>query len=79
MKVYLYSILDTKVGAFSAPVGARARGEAVRSFQQACQDDNLPFKKSPGDYQLYYVGEYDDAQMVIQGFQPERVIGADEF
>lgn len=76
----MYAVFDSKVGAYAAPFLARARGEAVRSFQIACQDDSLPFKKFPADYRLYFVGGWDDiAGRLIPLENPQPVIGADEF
>lgn len=76
----LYTVFDNKVGAFAAPFVCRAKGEAIRSFQQACSDDNLPFKKAPGDYVLYYVGGWDDQNGRLMPIEmPERVVSGDEF
>lgn len=76
----LYSVFDTKVGAYASPFVARTKGEAIRSFQQACGDDSLPFKRNPGDYQLFFVGGWDDNNgRLLPLEKPERVVGADEF
>lgn len=76
----LYSVFDSKVGAFASPFVARTKGEAVRSFQLACGDEALPFRKTPADYQLYYIGGWDDQNgRLLPVEHAERVIGADEF
>lgn len=76
----LYSVFDVKVGAFAAPFLARTKGEAVRSFQQACADDGLPFKRNPEDYSLFFVGGWDDDNgRLLPLDKPDRVIGASEF
>lgn len=76
----LYSVFDTKVGAFASPFIARTKAEAIRSFQVACGDDNLPFKRHPADYQLYFVGGWNDQSGSLLPLSvAERVIGADEF
>lgn len=61
MKVHLYSVYDKAVIAFMPPFQVRARGEAVRSFIDACNDAKVPFGKNAGDYDLYYIGTFDDA------------------
>lgn len=74
-----FSIFDLKVGAFSPPFFVRTRGEAVRSFTDACKDDNLMFKRHPADYRLFFVGEFDDqAGRLAPISQPEPIIGGDE-
>lgn len=79
MKIGLYAVKDTKVGAFMPPFVARARGEAVRSFQAAIQDGTHAFAKFPADYELWQVGEFDDAHGELMPRVPDRIIGGNEF
>lgn len=79
MKLQLYSVVDNKVGAFMPPFAARARGEALRSFQGACQDEKHQFNAHRADYVLYFLGEFEDGDGIITAVRPERVIGGDEF
>lgn len=79
MKLLMFSVVDTKVGAFMPPFCARARGEALRSFQSACQDEKHQFFAHKADYVLYLIGEFDDSTGYITAPQSERVIGGDEF
>lgn len=79
MKLQIYAVFDSKVGIYGQPICARARGEAVRTFNMACQDESLPFKKYAGDYRLFFIGEYNDQTGELIAFKPEPVIGADEF
>jgi len=75
----LCAVLDTKVGSFSPPFTCKSRGEAIRSFEDACRDDKMPFKAHPGDYQLFLIGNFDDNSGLLAGDKPDRLIGADEF
>lgn len=73
------SVFDSKVGAFSPPFFCKTRAEGIRSFSDACSDDKLPFKLHPGDYRLYFLGEFDDASGALVRFEmPVASIGADE-
>lgn len=74
----LCSVHDSKSGMFAPPFTARAKGEAIRSFQMACQDTQLPFGKFPADFSLYLVGIFNDTDGSVSGMPPERLIGADE-
>lgn len=56
MKLVVCAIFDTKVGAFATPFFCRTKTEAMRSFEDACNDDKLPFKAHPGDYRLFVFG-----------------------
>lgn len=79
MILQLYSVQDTKVGAFMPLFQARARGEALRSFMSACQDEKHVFNAHKADYVLYFVGVFDDTSGNVEPVKPERVIGGDEF
>lgn len=79
-RLVLCSVFDSKVGAFMRPFVCLSKGEAIRSFQDACGDDTIPFKKHPADFQLFLVGEFDDQSGTVLGLPvAERLIGADEF
>lgn len=78
MILQLYSVKDTKVGAFMPPFVARARGEALRNFQSAVGDKDHQFAKFPADYELWFLGKYDDGTGLVES-SPERVIGGNEF
>lgn len=56
----IFSVYDKKVGAFMTPFFSRSKGEAVRSFTDACSDGQHQFVKHPEDYVLMALGEYDD-------------------
>jgi len=75
----LCSVFDTKVSAFAPPFCVKSKGEAIRSFEDACMDDKLPFKLHPSDYILFYVADFDDATGVVTQVLPERLTSADEF
>lgn len=63
MKIRLYSIKDRLLGAFLAPFCARADVEAVRQLRATMQDPQMAksgLVTSPQDYDLYYVGTFDD-------------------
>lgn len=81
MPLGMYSIHDTKSGAFTPPFVARARGEAIRSFQAAIQDSQHPMSKFPADYVLYHVGTFFDDTGAVSDLPQgrERLIGGDEF
>lgn len=76
-KLLLVAVMDTKVGAFTPPFCCKTRGEAIRSFTDACADDKIPFKAHPGDYVLYMIGEFDDGSGLVTS-AVDRLIGADE-
>lgn len=78
MKMQVFTVYDKVVGAYLQPFFVRARGEALRSFTEACNDKSNNFYKYALDYTLVYLGEYDDQSGHFISRDPERVIGANE-
>lgn len=75
MKIYLYSVYDSAVEAFMQPQFFRSKGEAIRAFSDACNDDKTNFYRHAGDYGFYCLGVFDDSDgSVVATKQPERVI-----
>jgi hypothetical protein len=60
MKLRIFAIHDSAVGAYLEPFFARAAGEAIRRFEVACNTPDHPFCQRPADYTLFELGEYDD-------------------
>lgn len=79
MKLIACAVFDSKVGAYSPPFFVKTKGEAIRSFTDACRDDKVPFAKHPADYRLFFLGEFDDNSGLLSGLsKPEPSLGADE-
>lgn len=60
MKLKVFAILDSKVGAYLNPFMMRSVGEASRAFETAVNDPTTQFSKYPSDYELYEIAEWDD-------------------
>ena len=60
MRLFMYSVMDSKVGAFMTPFFLRSDGEAIRAFSHSVSDANTQFSKTPEDFTLYRHGEFDD-------------------
>lgn len=63
MKIRLYSIRDRLLQAYLSPFAARADVEAVRQLRATMQDPSMAksgLVTTPTDYDLYYVGTFDD-------------------
>lgn len=60
MVLKVFTIYDSKVGAFKAPFLAQSKGQALRDWTDAVNDPKMAFHKHPEDYTLFELGEYDD-------------------
>lgn len=77
MQLLCFSVYDKAVHAFITPFFSRAKGEALRSFMEACQDEKHQFFRHAADYTLFFVGEFDDNSGVFSPLSdPERLVNA---
>lgn len=65
MKLKMFSIFDSKVQAYMAPVFLRSTGEAERAFSASVADQSSNFCKFPEDFTLFEVGSWDDQTCVV--------------
>lgn len=56
----MYSIRDTKAEVYYTPWYKNTHGEAERAFLELAEDGKSTINKHPEDFDLYFVGEYDD-------------------
>lgn len=77
MRIHAFSVFDSAAKLFMQPFFARTRGEAMRSFMDACSDEKHQFSRHAMDYSLYVVGQFDeDDGLLIPQAEPERLMSA---
>lgn len=81
MILQVFAVMDGAVRAFGNPMFFRSKGEALRSFADACQQEGSNFKKHAGDYTFVFLGEFDDGlgQFVNCAGGPQRVVSAMDY
>ncbi|QCQ84882.1 nonstructural protein [Blackfly microvirus SF02] len=77
MVLKLFTIRDTKAGNYNAPFAQKSHGEAERTLKELTSDPQSLLHKYPEDYDLYFLGDYDDisGKMVLKD-TPQHVIKA---
>lgn len=78
MIVSVFSVLDTKAGAFGVPWFALNDNVAIRQFSDNAGDarqDN-PWYRHPEDYTLYCVGQFNDATAELISAPPRALVTA---
>ena len=65
MKHKIFSIFDSKAGAYLPPFFMPESAMATRVFGDCVNSKDHQFGKHPGDYTLFEVGVWDDAVCVI--------------
>jgi hypothetical protein len=78
MKFQVFSVYDKAINAFVQPFYARTKGEAIRSFTEAANDEKHQFNRHSNDYSLMHLGEFDDNSGAFSTADPSRVISAVE-
>lgn len=77
MKLKAFTIRDTKGEVFNTPFFQKTHGEAERSFKSLLNDQQSMVAKYPEDYDLYYIGEYDDQSGQLLGLDtPQHIVKA---
>lgn len=75
-KLQAFAIRDVQVGLYNRPYFMISKGQAIRSFTDEINrpSDENPMYKHPSDYELFYLGEYDEASGTFITLQPELVL-----
>lgn len=73
----MYTIKDAKSESFNPPFFNHTHGEAERNFQELVNDNSSFVSKYPEDYDLYYLGTYDERTGKFDPLEtPEHVVKA---
>ncbi len=70
----MYAVRDTQADATMRPVFFEKDAIALRSFILSVSNADDPMNKTPVDFTLYRIGEYDDEKMLLTGNDPTRLM-----
>lgn len=62
----IFTVYDQKAEAYLQPFFAATKGLAIRSFQETLTQPEHHFTKHAEDFTLFELGEYDDANAIIE-------------
>lgn len=62
MMLNILAVKDRAADAFMQPFFAPTEAIAVRSFREAVGEADKPFCKNPDDFDLYWLGMFDDGK-----------------
>jgi len=72
-----FSIRDQKAEAYNTPFFQKTHGEAERNFKTLVNDPKSTVHQFPEDYDLYYLGEYNDQNGQLVALDtPQHVVKA---
>lgn len=70
----VFSVLDNVAGVFQLPFFSPSRGSAERAYRDSLTDSASPASKHPADYDLYFIGFYDDELGTLLPAEPELLV-----
>ena len=70
MQLKLYSLKDLKTGVYLQPMPQRHDIEAQRALVQLVATTDCTIARYPADYELYYIGEFDDVTASLVPVSP---------
>lgn len=77
MRLKAYSVRDSKGEVYHTPFFQKTHGEAERNFTALARDPKSQVSQFPEDYDLYYIGEYDDNTGKFESITtPQHIIKA---
>ena len=75
MLLKIFSVYDSKVGAYMQPFFMRSKGEAIRGFTEIANDGKSSISVHPEDYTLFELGEFFDDSGVLSAHKTPISIG----
>lgn len=75
MIIKVFSIYDSKAGAFLQPFFSINVATATREFASAVASEDHAFCRHPGDYELFLLGEWDQWEGVIKMYETKQTLG----
>lgn len=61
MMLKVFCIYDSKIKDYVQPFYMHHEGEAIRGFENVCNDPNTKFYQYPEDFHLFHLGSFDSA------------------
>ena len=77
MKTIFCAVYDKATAAYMRPFTMQSIGQATRSFQDECQNENSPIAQHPEDYSLFQIGSFTDHDK-LEPMEPKLIARAHE-
>jgi len=75
MKLNIYSIYDSKADQYNLPMFMARDGQAIRAFDDLCNDEKSDVHKHAEDYTLFNLGEFDDEIGLVTPLNTPKSLG----
>jgi len=74
MQIKIYAIRDNRTESFNIPTFAKSDSEMVRMIQISIMDGESMLAKFPKDYDLYFMGTYDNETGTMETTPPQHIM-----
>lgn len=75
MKLKVFAVYDTAVGSYMQPFFMQSKGQAIRSWLDAVNDEKTQFNHHPADFTLFELGEYDEDTGTFTNLEAKLPLG----
>lgn len=75
MILKVFSVFDSKAGAFLQPFFSVNVATALREFAAAAQSESHAFHRHAGDFELFLLGEWDQYEGQIKMYETKQSLG----
>lgn len=75
MILEIFTVKDIKTEAYLPPFYLPTKAAAIRSFSDTANDPDHAFNKHSADYNLFYLGDYDDSTATFTQDNPPQSLG----
>lgn len=73
-RMKIYAIYDSCAEVYQTPIFFMNQRMAERAFTQAVNQTDHPFNNSPGDFSMWFLGEWDDDTAELMPIVPKQVL-----
>ncbi len=75
MKLLVFAVFDAAAEAFLTPMFFNTKGEAIRTFADACNAEDHQFRRHADDYTLFHLGMYDQSTGLLEALATPDSMG----
>lgn len=69
MKTKIFTVYDSKAQSYLPPFYMQSTGQAMRTFEDECNNKESLFNKHPSDFTLFEIGSFDDQTALIEIYE----------
>lgn len=73
-KLKVYAIYDAAAKAYGPPMVFHTTGLALREFETICRNSDSQLFKSPADFSVWEIGEYETDTGVVESVQQIKAV-----